>query len=235
LALADYILALHNDIHEVLILEERAGEYVVIGEASRKGLTLLADNLNIASKQRLLAPTIMLGIASQLGGQQSKLVGIEYERAGLVFAPLNENKLLALSTIAESLRDVSQTISAALPQLKQRLHEIPAAVGGVMSAVEAEGSVRYFLTERFPRESSRIIVERVSHRSVDQRWEVHGSFRSGIWSSRKRFLVEVDAQDGTIKGFAYSSTSSLFVLAAIGCIVAAGLLALMLFAGLWKF
>ena len=120
MTLADRVLALHKDIHEVFIIEDRAGNQVAVGEASRKGFTLLADSMNVASKHGLLAPMIILGSASQFcGGQQSRLVGIEYEKAGLVLAPFNENKLLALSTKPESLRDVMQTISEALPQLKE--------------------------------------------------------------------------------------------------------------------
>ena len=240
MALADHVLALHKDIHEVLILEDKAGECVVVGEASREGVTLLANNMNIANKQRLLAPMVILGSANQFGGQQSKLVGIEYEKAGLVLAPLNENKLLALSTKAESLRDVWQAISAALPQLKQHAHEIPIALEAVTSAAEAENRARYFLTERFPRDSSRIMVGEVSYRTADERWEVYGSFRSRIWGMPRKFLVEMDAKDGSVKRFATvplpppSSAPSLYVLAAIACVAAAGLFALMLFGGVFK-
>jgi hypothetical protein len=244
-ALADHVLALHKDIHEVLILEDKAGEYVVVGEASREGITLLADNMNVANRQRLLAPMIILGSASQLGGQQSKLVGIEYEKAGLVLVPFNENKLLALSTRAESLRDVWQTVSAALPELKQRSHEIPMAFGAVTSTVEAESRARYFIGERFPRDSSRIVVGEVSYREADQQWQVYGSFRSRFWSLSRKFLVEIDAKDGSVKRFvivpppppssSHFSTSSLYAVAATACIVAASALTLMLFAGLLKF
>jgi len=245
MALADHVLALHKDIHEVLILEDREGNHVVVGEASRKGVTLLADSMNVPSKKGLLAPMIILGSANQFGGQQSKLVGIEYEEAGLVLAPLSESRLLAISTKPESLRDVWETVSAALPQLEQHALEIPTAPGGVTSAAEAENRARYFLTERYPRYSSRIMVSEVSYRRVDEQWEVHGSFRSGIWSRSRRFLVEVDARDGSVKRFIvvpppplsspYFSTPSPYVLAATACVIAASLLALMLFAGFWKY
>jgi hypothetical protein len=117
MGLADQILALHVDIHEVSIIEEKAGDYQVVDEASRAGVTLLADRINPASGQGLLAPIIILGTATQFGGQQSKLIGIEYENAGLVLASLTDHKLLLLSTKLESLNDAMRTISTALPQL----------------------------------------------------------------------------------------------------------------------
>jgi hypothetical protein len=246
LALADHVLALHKDIDEVLVLEDKAGEYVVIGEASREGVTFLADNMNIASKPRLLAPMIILGSANQLGGQQSKLVGIEYQTAGLLFVPLDENKLLALSTKSDSIQDVWQTIRTALPELQQRSHEVPVAFGAVTSTVEAEARARYFITERFPRESSRITVGEVSFREPDQQWQVYGSFRARFWSLSRKFLVEIDARDGSVKRFVivpppppqasspHLSTSSLYLIVATVCVVVAGALAVMLFAGLLR-
>jgi hypothetical protein len=248
LALADHVLALHKDIDEVLVLEEKAGEYVVVGEASREGVTLLADNMNIASKPRLLAPMIILGSANQLGGQQSKLVGIEYPTASLLFVPLDEDKLLALSTKSESIQDVWQTIRSALPELQQRSHEVPVAFGAVTSTAEAEARARHFITERFPRESSRIVVGEVSFREPDQQWQVYGSFRARFWSLSRKFLVEIDARDGSVKRFvivpppppqassmsSHLSSSSLYLIVATACVVVAGALAVMLFAGLLR-
>jgi hypothetical protein len=244
LALADHVLALHKDIDEVLVLEDKGGEYVVVGEASREGVTFLADNVNIASKQRLLAPMIILGSANQLGGQQSKLLGIEYETASLLFVPLDEDKLLALSTKSESIQDVWQAIRSALPELQQRSHEVPVAVGAITSTLQAEARARYFITERFPRESSRIVVGEVSFREADQQWQVYGSFRARFWSISRKFLVEIDARDGLVKRFvivpppppepssSHLSTSSLYLIVATACVIVAGALAVVLFAGL---
>ncbi len=115
---ANYILALHRDIHEVYIIEEKDGSYEVVDETSRTGLRLLADRISHASEEGLSAPIIILGAATQLGGKKSKLVGIKYENAGLILAPLTEKKLLLLSTKLESHNDVMSNITAALPQLQ---------------------------------------------------------------------------------------------------------------------
>ena len=117
MGLADQILALHMGIHEVSIIEEKAGDYEIVDKASRAGSTLLAHRINPTSGQGLLAPIILLGTATQLGGEPSKLIGIEYENTGLVLAPLTDKKLLLLSTELESLNEAMHTISTALPQL----------------------------------------------------------------------------------------------------------------------
>jgi hypothetical protein len=226
--LADHILTLHKDIHEVFILEEREGSYVVVGEASRKGLTLLAERLKLASDRGVSVPLIILGSATQFGGQEISLVGMEYEKVGLVLVRFDENRLLAFSTTPESLPDVMDATRAALPQLKQRAREIPTAVGAVTSAAQAENSARSFLAGRFARASAWILVDEVSYRRLDERWEVHGSYRSRIWSLSRRFQVEVDANDGSIKGFTCFPSSFLF-LAGITCLSAAGLLAFLVF------
>ena len=43
MSLADQVLALHSDIQEAFVLEDRGSEHVVVGEASRSGMTMLAD------------------------------------------------------------------------------------------------------------------------------------------------------------------------------------------------
>ncbi len=245
MALADHVLALHNDIHEVIVLEAKAGEFVVVGEASKEGEAFLADNMNSSNKTRLLAPMVILGSATQLVGQQSKLVGIEYETGSLLFVPLDEDKLLALSIRADSIQDVWQTVRSALPELQRRSHEVPVAFGEVTSTVEAEARARYFITERFPRESSRIVVGEVSFREIDHQWQVYGSFRARLWNLSRRFLVEIDARDGSVKRFVIVpplspqhssrvSESSLYLIVATACVIVAGALAVMLFVGLLR-
>jgi hypothetical protein len=225
---AEDVLALHEDIYEVFILEERSGGHIVVGEASRKGVTLLGDSIESSRSMGVLAPMIILGSASQFGGQQSRLLGIEYEKGGVVLVPFGEDRVLALSTKLESLSDVMRTVSAALPRLKERAYEIPMEAGAVTSAAQAENEARRFLAGRFPDGSAPILVNEVSYRNVDQRWEVHGSYKSRIWGLSKRFQVEVDANDGFVKKFTYSSSSFLLLVEIVG-VVAAVLLAFLAF------
>jgi len=124
--LADQILALHSEIHEVSIIEERVGHYAIVDEASRKGVTFLADITHSERTQGLLAPMILLGAATQFGGRESRLIGIEYENAALVIAPLTDKKLVLLSTRLESAPDVMRTISQTpLTKLEQFPEQTP--------------------------------------------------------------------------------------------------------------
>jgi hypothetical protein len=225
--LADRVLGLHEDICEVYVLEDRAGEHVVVEEAYRKGVTLLANSISGSGMHGLLAPMIIIGSTSQFGGQQSKLVGVEYEKAGLILAPLDENKLLALSTKVESLHDVMQTVSKALLKIKEDA-QVPTGAGAVASAAQAENSARYFLAGRYSGGPNRIQFDEVTYRSHDQKWEVHGRHRSWMWGLTERFQVEVDARDGFVKGFTSSSSSTLLIVE-IACVLAAAVLALIAF------
>lgn len=235
MSFANDVLALHKDIHEVFIIEDREGTHVVVGEASReRGMKVLADGINAATQHGLLMPMIILGSATQFGGGQSKLVGIEYTRTGVVLAPLNEDRVLAVSTKVESLHEVMRIVSANLPRL-ERARDTPKAFtfGAVTTASEAEDHTRSFLFSRM-RGTVRIMIEAISFRSVDHRWEVYGSFRSRRWGLSKRFHVELEANDGSVKEFASSSSSFALVLLGLGCFAAAGLIALLvLFTRLW--
>ena len=234
---ADQILSLHRDIHEVYIIEERVGSYVIVDEASKPGVTLLEDRILPASRHGLLAPIVLLGTATQFGGQRSKLIGIEYENAGLVLASLTNNKLLLVSTKLESLNDSMHAISVALPQLEESAQETPITIGAVTSAAQAENGARLFLNEKFPHGSSRVLIHEVSYRGRGSRWDVQGSHRPRFWNVPRKFGVEIDANDGSVKGFTYSysytSSSSLLLFVELACILGAALLAILAFAGLW--
>ena len=234
MGLAEQILALHRDIHEVSIIEERLGNYTLVDEASRDEVTLLEDRITMASRQGLLAPMILLGTATQFGGQQSKLIGIEYENAGLVLASLTDNKLLLLSTKLGSLNDAMHTISTALPRLEQFAQQTPKAIGKISSAAQAENCTRSFLNEKFPHgSSSSAQIHEISYKENDNRWEVQGSHRPRIWSVPRKFKVELDAHDGFVKAFTYSyiytSSSSLLMFVELACILGAALLAFLAF------
>jgi len=170
---------------------------------------------------------IIIGAAGQFSGKPTKLVGLEYENLGLVFAPFDETRSLALSTGAKCLHEVMQVTSEALPRLKELALEAPKKVSVVTSAVQAEECARGLLAGKLP-PSARIRVNEVAFRAADQRWEVHGSCQSQPWTISRRFQVEVDSSDGSIKKFSYASSTRLLGLGFV-CLVAAGFLALALF------
>lgn len=71
----------------------------------------------------------------------------------------------------------------------------------VKSAVEAEISARSFVATRFP--YAIVQVHKVSYRRAEHTWEAQGSYRLPQWIYMKRFLVEIDADDGNIIGFEF--------------------------------
>ena len=119
----------------------------------------------------VFAPMIILGAASQFSGMQTKLVGVAYEKAGLVFAPFDDNKSLALSTVPESLHEVMKTTCESLLRLKELARETHRKTGAIVSAGQAEESARFFLAGKL-RASARIRVDEVTYRAADQRWGV---------------------------------------------------------------
>ena len=226
-SLADQVLALHNGIQEVFILEDRGGDNVVVCEATRSGMTVLADSMDRAAKHGVFGPIVVFGAAGQFSGMQTKLVGVAYEKAGLVFAPFDDNKSLALSTSPETLYEVMKSTSEALLRLKELARETHRKTGAIVSAGQAEESARFFLVGKL-RASARIRVDEVTYRAADQRWGVFGSCQSRLWSYPRRFQVEVDSSDGSVKRFAYSSSSRLLVVE-VACLIVAGLLTLMFY------
>ena len=75
--LAESILALHQEILEVYVIEERDGQSVVTDEASKSGASLLADGMNQMGRNAPLSPSIILGAAGQIlqGSSPTRLVG----------------------------------------------------------------------------------------------------------------------------------------------------------------
>jgi hypothetical protein len=236
LKLADDVLALHDGIREVLILEERSGQRVIVEEAARNGTSqLLSTRLEEVSGSVPLAPNIILGAAEQFGGEPGalKLVGMLYKKNGMILCSLTESRLLAVSTTPESFHSVMEVMNKSLPRLKEesslRLKE-----GAVRSAAVAEDIARFFLEGKIHGPVF-VSIDDVANRGINRRWEVQGSFRSPRSITSKRFQIEIDGENGSVMRF--SSTSSiakLFLVELAALIGAAGLLLWMLFINFWK-
>jgi len=224
--LAEYLLTLHDGICEVLILEERAEDHLVIDEAVRKGVTLFADMIDSARRFTSLTPLIIMGSAGQMSGEagEAKLTGILYEKAGAMFAPLGGKRMLAISTSTESFYDAMQAVDKALPEI---LQEQRLATGetkelaAVKSATDAENMARYYVANRIGG-AARIAIDKVTYEENIRRWEVTGLYRA-IGSFRSRhFQLEVDADSGSVMKFGPSSSSwSITLLAEIAALLGA--------------
>ena len=235
--LADDVLALHDGIREVLILEERAGQHMIIEEAARDSGSqdLLAGRLEEVHGGASLAPNIILGAAEQFGGDPGglRLVGMLYKKNGVILCNLSETRLLAMSTSTESFPSVLVIMNKSLPRLIEesgvRLKE-----GAVRSAAVAEDIARFFLEGKIHGPLS-VSVDDVAHRGINHRWDVHGSYRSPSSITSKRFQIEIDSENGSVMRFSSpSSRPALLVVEIAALIGAAALLVWMLSVNFWK-
>ncbi|MGA2783791.1 MAG: hypothetical protein ABSF09_03730 [Candidatus Bathyarchaeia archaeon] len=236
MVLARSVLALHEGIREVFVLEEEAGEYVVVEEATRGGVSLLSESLHVVRKHAHLIPAVILGGAAQFTGDPSslKLMGILYQKGGVIFTHLGEKKLLALSTSPESLYSVMEKVNGSLPGLLEWESGERAPV--VKSAAEAEDIARSYLASRL---RGSIFVDDISYCEADHRWMVCGSYRPSRWAYSKRFQVELDADTGSVKRFASTSPARRhaildFFLAELACLLAILLAVFVLQHSLWR-
>jgi hypothetical protein len=222
MTLARRVLALHEGIREVFVLEERSGEYAVVDEATRNGVSLLSESMHETRKHAPLVPALILGAAAQLTGNSLKLIGILYREGGVVFTHIDEKRLVALSSAPENLYKVMEAVNDTLPGLLER--EFAERAGGVESAAEAEDIARSFFVGRL---RGSILVDEVYYRAADHRWMVHGSHRSSRWVFSKRFQVELDADNRSVMRFASTSPvrrhKIFFLLAELACVTAAAL------------
>jgi hypothetical protein len=219
--LAESILAVHEEILEVYILEEKDGRHIITDEASKSGATLLAGVMEQTGRNAPLSPTIILGAAGQmLRDRPTKLVGILYAGGAIILSPVNEGSLAMLSTSSSSLFSVMQRLSELLPKI---LKQSSGQLNVVNSAGEAEDLVTAFLSKRVGGSAARVHVDDVSYQSVGGFWKVAGLLQSRGWQ-KESFHAEVNAQDGSIVKYSSSTHyGSLFFLE-VGCLVAAACL-----------
>ena len=225
--LAESILAVHEEILEVYILEEKDGRHIITDEASKSGATLLAGVMEQMGRNAPLSPTIILGAAGQiLRDRPTKLVGILYASGAIILSPVNEGSLAMLSTTSSSLFSVMQKLSESLPKiLKQSTGELNV----VNSASEAEDLVTAFLARRAGGSAARVHVDDVSYQSVGGFWKIGGFLQSHRWQ-KEWFHAEINAQDGSILKYSSSTRyGSLFFLEVTCLIAAACLLAWILY------
>ena len=222
--LAESILALHPEILEVYVIEERDGQNVVTDEASKSGASLLADGMNQMGRNAPLSPSIILGATGQIlqGSRPTKLVGILYSGGGVIMSPIDESKLFIASTTPSGLFDVMQKIAESLPRIIQGFGGM---VNAVNSASEAEERAIAFLTRRSPEQSSSSVsIDEVTYLNTDQTWSINGSLQSRI--RRRKFHIDVGARDGSILRFSSTRplTPDYLLLLETACIAAAAAL-----------
>jgi hypothetical protein len=228
LRLAEEVLALHDGIREVFILEERGGRFLVTDEAARGDTKMLSSKIDLVGLNAPLAPAVILGAATQFGGEPAppSVIGILYNKGGIVFSQLEENRLLAVSTSPAGLYNVMETLNGALPGLIGEHAFGAKAESVVKSAADAENIARYYVAGRTGG-SAHIVVDGVSYQGANRRWEVKGAYRAIGGIRSKHFQLEVDGDDGSVMKFASSNSSGLpvtLIVELVSLVAAIGLL-----------
>jgi hypothetical protein len=230
--LTERVLALHDGICEAFLLEERAGLFVVAEEATRDKAAILTNSINEMTRNGTLAPAVILGAATQFSKTPSslRLVGILYGDVGIMFAYVNENKLLAISTEPSSFSNAMQLVNDALPGLIKEIGR--KTLGAVKSVVDAGEIARAYVAKTSS--SSRVFINEITYRAANHRWEVHGLYRSSRVTPSKEFQLEVDGDDGAIMSFWSSLPSSLLLFAygVVALLAALSLVAWLLYSNL---
>ena len=235
--LTEEVLALHEGIREVLVLEERAGMFVVTEKAGKDETQRSLDDLDGSMNNGPLAPAVILGAAAQFAKSPGslELVAMLYNTEGVLLTYLDDSKLLEISTDPAILFDAMRIVNESLPKLVKE-HELAGKYGAtIKSATEAEEIARSFVMRT--RKSTDVSINGITHHGADNRWEIQGSYRSSRLSRAKEFQIELNAEDGSLISFLSKSSSpgALFAAELVALVGALALLGWLLYSHLLRF
>lgn len=222
MGLTEQVLALHEGIREVYVLEERAGQFIVVEEAFRGHAATLPDEINEPTRNGALAPALILGAATQFSKTPGSLrtVGMLYTDVGIMLAYVDEDKLLTISTEPSSFSNAMQLVNDALPGLIKELETERKVPGAVKSVAEAGEIARTYVSQAG--NASSVVISEITYRAANHLWEVHGTYRSSRVTPSKEFELEVDGDEGSIMSFkSLPSSSSIFLAFELTALVAA--------------
>lgn len=203
MGLADEVLALHRAIRNVMIIENRTGELRILDEAMRDGQPLL-NGLGERERDALVvAPTMILGAASQVGNirrtGEVRLVGMLYAQQAVLCVPITDDSYLMVTTVNESFLEVMNTLQHALPNIIQKGSTVESLT--VNSAVEADQAVRAFFTKTRLCEPNSVHLEDATLNPTEHSWQISGSYRPAHAVRTKRYYIELDAKTGAVTKF----------------------------------
>jgi hypothetical protein len=204
MGLAEEVLALHDAIREVMIIENQAGELRVIDQVGKDNHSILDAVSEHEKDTAIVAPTMILGAASRLGNVQKsgelRLVGLLYEQQGALCVPINADSYLLVTTANESFLEVMNALQRFLPSLtRQRFYTSePLAIN---SAIDADQAVRTFFANTKLCEANSVHMEDAILNSNARRWQVSGSYRPTHAVRAKRYYIELDAKTGAVTKF----------------------------------
>jgi len=204
LGLAEEVLALHAAILRVLIVENRAGEIRIVGQAGKNGHQFL-DAASEREKENLVfGPAMILGAASQVGNANSagelKLVGMLYEQRAAVCIPIDADTYLMVTTANENFLEVMNTLQHSLPDILRKRYLRPEHLA-VNSAIDVDQTMRTFFANARLCEPNNVHMEDATLNTSGQTWQVSGSYRPTHAVRSKRYYIEIDAKTGAVTKF----------------------------------
>lgn len=202
--MANEVLALHQAIREVTVVENRAGELQVT-ERATKDSDFSLEAVNEREKEIIAAaPTMVLGAASQVGNLEKagrlRLVGLLYEERGSLCVPINEESYLMVTTETEGFLEVMKTLQDSLLRLMQK-RNVVSEPRGVTSAIEADQAIRSFFAATKLSEPTSVRLENATFDATKQFWQISGTYRPPHAVRTKRYHIELDARTGAITKF----------------------------------
>jgi hypothetical protein len=175
----------------------------VVGQAGRKTSSFF-EAISDAEQDSVLAPTMILGAASQVGKiwryGELMLVGMLYNQLAAVCAPVDEDTYLMVTTSNENLSVIMNIIREALPNLMRR-GVTPTQRLVINSAIEVDQAVRSFFVNAKLCEPNLVHMDRAILIPNERRWEVEGSYRPSHTIRAKHYQIELDARTGAVTKF----------------------------------
>jgi len=202
--LAGEVLALSNGIRDVMLIENRAGELRLVDQAGRTGDSLLDAASDRDRDTIVVAPTMILGAASQVGNIQKigqlRLVGMVYEQRGVLCVPINAESYLMVTTANESFPEVMSALQRWLPSVMRKRYFASDSLV-IDSAIAADQTVRSFFANTRLCEPSSVHMEDAILNANEHSWQVSGSYRPPHAVRSKRYYIELDAKTGAVTKF----------------------------------
>jgi hypothetical protein len=197
MGLADEVLALHEAIQHVLLVENRAGEMHIVGQAGRNNSSFM-EGMTEAEKDSILGAASQVGKIWRYG--ELRLVGMLYTQLASLCAPVDEDTYLMVTTTNENLSAVMNSVQQALPNLIRK-QIAPTQTLAISSAVEVDQAVRSFFANTRLCEPNLVRMDHAILNPSDQRWQVAGSYRPSHAIRSKHYQIELDARTGAVTKF----------------------------------
>ncbi len=205
--LSDEVLLLHPSITKAFVLEENAGRFVIVEEASRAGVGRFAWDIDQSLASGSLNPTLILDGSADLKLGVPKLVGVIYSNEAVMFTRISAHRILALCAEPYGFDEAMQNVNQALPTLMEASWARLNPVTNPKCAAEAAAIARNYVAAVI--RTPDVSIDEVTLHQANRIWEIQGSYRSIPFARSRRFQLQLGSQDGAIIDFVSPQRPSL--------------------------